>query len=152
MKLSRLIAEIESSSHSLGNHEREDVYYRLIDVESKLEKLQSQWIELDEDLLITPFYIDGGTYEMYWCEMNVSLIADGFQKQDNEINQEHTPWIRELREALTRILLPIDEPFLLVQDLLRYIVFLKTSYLVKCDIVSVFGKKPRLEKYYLAFY
>lgn len=152
MELERLIERLDSASGARGNHAGLETHYRLMDIESELIALQSGFIELREDALFTPFYIDSSAYELYWCEMKVTLVSDDVLNKKDRINRRALSWMDELREALTWVSIPTKDPLLPVQDVLRYIAFLKTSYVIKSEIVSAFSKEPVLENYYLSIY
>ena len=61
-------------------------------------------------------------------------------------------WSADLRRNLTIYETTRTDPVVSIAALKRYIEFLKYSYLVRSEIVSVFRKQPNLSNYYIAVY
>lgn len=127
-----------------------EYHYRLVSVEDVIKRTGNEMIELDDSVLITPFYIDEGAYELYSYEMNIVLVDPAGFSDGSEGSLSR--WLEELRENLTLLEIPQAKPFVSKDDLLRYFDFLKASYLLRCDVVSAFKKMPAIENLYLAVY
>lgn len=122
--------------------------YKLLDVESSFRCCSE--ICINEDVLITPFYVDESMYELHSFEMNL-IIEDGSGTHAG-VNESMSRWLVELRKSLTLYKATSEKPYVPASVLQRYFEFLRSSYLVKSEIVTAFKKAPEIEKIFLAFY
>ncbi|MCL2286762.1 MAG: hypothetical protein FWC32_10430 [Firmicutes bacterium] len=70
ISFSNLLREISKREES------NECYYNIVELSNKLEKSGVSDISIDDDCLISPFYIcaEGRTYEMYWLDFSIRHV------------------------------------------------------------------------------
>lgn len=150
MIVSELLNHIQKACTSSDLTYKATNYLKLIEIDEAFNRVAPDKLELDSSLLITPFYIDKGIYELFYYEMNLQLIEN--PSNENQSCDDVSTWLIELWDSLTLHKVSKDNPFITKEVFLKYFEFLKTSFLIKSDIVRAFRCKPQIDKLYLAFY
>lgn len=143
----QIISSLNQSPSTIGKLGEGEIYYNLLEFERTLSESEGDYLRLEEEVLLTPFYLDNGTYELYFFEMNI-VFADS---NSFALTNDDT-WGTNLRKNLTVYKMTRANPTISKKDLYRYIEFLKYSYLVRSEVVSVFRKQPDLSNFYIAIY
>lgn len=147
MFLEEIIDDLRPNSEFSKHIEGGERYYKLLEIEKAIARNEVDEIQVSDDgILLTPFYIDDGIYELYFYEMNINVV-NCIRKAKGE--DEFDSWADELRKSLTVYDVSQDNPVVPKSIFEDYFSYLKTSYLVKSDIVAVFKKKPEMDKLYI---
>ncbi len=143
----QMLSALDHDPSTVGEVGKGEVYYSLLAFERIILKVEGDRLRLDEEVLLTPFYLDNGTYELHFYEMNIV-----FEDSSVIASKIGDSWSADLRRNLTIYETTRTDPVVSIAALKRYIEFLKYSYLVRSEIVSVFRKQPNLSNYYIAVY
>lgn len=143
----QIISSLNQNPKTIGEIGVGEIYYSLLEFERALFDSEDDYLRLEEEVLLTPFYLDNGAYELYFFEMNIVFSDSNIIASTNG-----DTWSANLRRNLTVCAMTRANPTIPKKELYRYIEFLKYSYLVRSEIVSVFRKQPNLSNYYVAIY
>lgn len=72
-----------------------ETYFNMQAILEGFSKTHLDEFKLHESVLLTPFYLDDGTYEMYWLELNITIDSDDVIPCDAVmINSDH-PYVEK---------------------------------------------------------
>lgn len=102
---------IKRVPNGTGISKREgELLFGLIDLEQALLQERNDKIEIKDNILLTPFYIDGDIYELYSYEMNLV-----FEQPSNTFNCESKGgisfWLEKLQSNLTLYKIHPENPY-----------------------------------------
>ncbi len=146
-----LIGIMDRKPSTIGTPGEGEVRYSLLDLQREVRSAEGEFLVLDDEMLLTPFYVDEGTYELYFFDMNLCFTEKEKDRRATASEPGHS-WSDEISDNLTRYETSEEHPVVPKDVLDRYFEFLKRSYLVRSEVVQVFRKKPDLSKYYISVY